>query len=215
MIVCQNSLKSSLYTQLRFTDFRFWQPFGAIFWDSVHCAFLQLCNAVMFPLCLKWMESLQASEDAPKCVGVWVAVWNGHLLGCWLQAQMWNFCFGIVLLVIFNYQHNSKANKRLITVYMIDHVNWSCQFIILLLLQLFMLYVATVNFWFSCCCSSLSCFLLSRTCDPLCIGSHALCSLYWMLHWIFMPSASYVFASKRYTRSISCTRWTQRFKPRI
>jgi hypothetical protein len=156
MVVWQNSLKSSLYTQVRFTDFHFWQLFGAICWDSVHCALLQLCEAIMFLLCVKWMESLQAGKDALKCVGVWVAVWNGHLLGCWLQAQMWNFCFGIVLLVTFNYQHNSKASKRLITVYKIDPVNF-------LLLQLFMLYFASVNFWFSCCCSSLSCMLLSCT----------------------------------------------------
>jgi hypothetical protein len=119
---------------------------------------------------------------------------------------LWNCVAG-------NFQLSTQFQSKQKTDYRLH--DWSCQFIILLLLQLFMLYVATVNFWFSCCCSSLSCMLLSRTCDPLCIGSHALCSLYWMLHWIFMPSASYVFASKRYTRSISCTRWTQRFKPRI
>jgi len=83
------------------------------------------------------------------------------LLGCWLQAQMWNFCFGIVLLVTFNYQHNSKANKRLITVYKID----------------------AVNLLSSCCFSSFCCMLPLSIFDSLAaVGPKVLCC--WAEHLI-------------------------------
>jgi hypothetical protein len=120
------------------------------------------------------------------------------IAGSNVNLLLWNCVAG-------NLQLSTQFQSKQKTDYCLQ--DWSCQFIILLLLQLFMLYVASVNFWFSCCCSTLSCMLLSRTrstllwisCTLLLIldvglDLHAFCFLFvclWAVHKIhFMHSVN-------------------------